>query len=115
MALYGHRQIICCATEEKDECRMSVGTRENSDAGIGERNDAGSVERVDAGTRERDDLLGRLQHMRSIVPVFAQELASARRQAAALRIENRKLQERVQQLHHERDKARHNATGAPAH
>jgi hypothetical protein len=47
---------------------------------------------------DRDHLLDRLHNLRAIVPVFAQELASARRQAAALRIENRKLRERVQQL-----------------
>ena len=47
---------------------------------------------------DRDHLLDRLHNLRMIVPVFAQELASARRQAAALRVENRKLRERVQQL-----------------
>jgi hypothetical protein len=69
---------------------------------------------VDSTGRDAD-LLGRLQRMRTIVPVFAQELATARRQAAALRVENRKLQERVQQLHRERDAARQRASGVHAH
>ncbi|HWJ50126.1 MAG TPA: hypothetical protein VNR42_03840 [Solirubrobacteraceae bacterium] len=53
---------------------------------------------VAAHAADRDHLLDRLHNLRMIVPVFAQELASARRQAAALRVENRKLRERVQQL-----------------
>lgn len=47
---------------------------------------------------ERERLLDRLQHLRTIVPVFAQELASARRQAAWLRAENSWLLEQVRQL-----------------
>lgn len=53
---------------------------------------------VNGYAANRDHLLDRLHNLRTIVPVFAQELASARRQAAALRVENRKLRERVQQL-----------------
>lgn len=62
-------------------------------------------------TSDRDHLLDRLHSLRAIVPVFAQELASARRQAAVLRLENRRLLERVQQLHRERDGARHGLAG----
>ena len=51
-----------------------------------------------ANAIDRDHLLDRLHNLRVIIPVFAQELASARRQSAALRVENRKLRERVQQL-----------------
>jgi hypothetical protein len=47
---------------------------------------------------DRDHLLGRLTHLRGILPVFAQELASARRQTAALRVENRGLLEEVRRL-----------------
>jgi hypothetical protein len=69
---------------------------------------------VDAS--QRDALLGRLQHLRTIVPVFAQELASARRQAAALRQENRKLLERIQELQRDRpgvpDRSPENPRGA---
>src|ERR1700734_1244779 len=43
------------------------------------------------GASDRDHLLERLHHLRTILPVFAQELASSRRQAAALRVENRGL------------------------
>ncbi len=53
---------------------------------------------LNAHASDRDHLLDRLHNLRMIVPVFAQELASARRQAATLRVENRKLRERVQQL-----------------
>jgi hypothetical protein len=49
-------------------------------------------------TGDRDHLLERLQHLRSILPGFAQELASARRQMAALRVENRGLLEEVHRL-----------------
>lgn len=44
---------------------------------------------------DREHLLDRLQQLRDILPVFAQELAGARRQAAALRLENRGLQEEL--------------------
>lgn len=47
---------------------------------------------------EREYLLDRLHNLRRIVPVFAEELASARRQSAALRVENRRLLERIRQL-----------------
>jgi hypothetical protein len=47
---------------------------------------------------DREHLLDRLQHLRTILPVFAQELASARRQAAALRVENRGLLEEMRRL-----------------
>lgn len=51
-----------------------------------------------SGPIDRDQLLDRLQRLRAILPVFAQELASARRQAAALRVENRGLLEEVRRL-----------------
>jgi len=46
----------------------------------------------------REELLQRLQNLRAIVPVFAQELAAARRQGAALRVENRRLRKQVERL-----------------
>jgi predicted nuclease with TOPRIM domain len=51
--------------------------------------------------RERAELLDRLQNLRAIVPVFAQELASERRQAARLRQENKSLTEQVRRLQKE--------------
>ena len=56
---------------------------------------------------DRARLLARLQNLRTIVPVFAEELASARRQAARLRaarlrLENGRLVEQVRRLQHER-------------
>ncbi len=50
--------------------------------------------------RDFDQLLASLRNMRTIVPVFATEFASARGQAARLRLENRKLIEQVRQLQH---------------
>jgi hypothetical protein len=47
---------------------------------------------------EREHLLDRLAHFRIILPALAQELASARREAAVLRIENRGLTEELRRL-----------------
>ena len=47
---------------------------------------------------EHEHVLDRLQNLRAIVPVFAQELASARRQAAELRRENNRLLQRIREL-----------------
>ncbi len=63
--------------------------------------DGGSLV-VTAGATDREHLLDRLQHLRGILPVFAQELASSRRQAAALRVENRGLLEEVRRLRAQR-------------
>jgi hypothetical protein len=46
----------------------------------------------------RAEAIDRLEHLRSVVPVFAQELVSARRQAARLRAENGWLIEQLRQL-----------------
>jgi hypothetical protein len=48
--------------------------------------------------RAGDHLLDRLQKLRTIVPVSARELASAPPKAAALRLENRRLLERIREL-----------------
>ncbi|TMK98359.1 MAG: hypothetical protein E6G34_12015 [Actinobacteria bacterium] len=50
----------------------------------------------------RAEAIDRLERLRSVVPVFAQELMSARRQAAQLRAENGSLVEQVRQLQRER-------------
>ena len=47
---------------------------------------------------EREQLLDRLQNLRRVLPALAQEMASARRQAARLRSDNRKLIEQVRVL-----------------
>ena len=47
---------------------------------------------------DREHLLDRLQDLRTIVPVFAHELASARRETTALRLENSRLLERIREL-----------------
>lgn len=47
---------------------------------------------------EREQLLDRLQSLRRTLPVLAQEMAAARRQAARLRADNRKLSEQVRKL-----------------
>ncbi len=51
---------------------------------------------------DREQLLDRLQNLRSILPVFATELAAARRQAARLRVENAQLVEQVRRLPRQR-------------
>lgn len=47
---------------------------------------------------ERDQLIDRLRSLRRVLPVLAQEMASARRQAARLTIDNRRLTEQVREL-----------------
>lgn len=47
---------------------------------------------------ERDQMLERMRSLRRILPVLAQEMAAARRQAARLRTDNRQLTEQVRQL-----------------
>lgn len=54
----------------------------------------------DAIHADREQLLDRLHSLRSVLPVFAEELASARRQAARLRVENGRLLEQVCELQH---------------
>ena len=57
----------------------------------------------DASGRQRlgsnaGDLIQRIQQLRTILPVFAQETAAARREAARLRSQNATLQHRVAEL-----------------
>ena len=47
---------------------------------------------------ERDQLVDRLRSLRRVLPVLAQEMATARRQAARLKVENRHLSEQVREL-----------------
>jgi hypothetical protein len=47
---------------------------------------------------ERDQLIDRLRSLRRVLPVLAQEMASARRQAARLTVDNRRLSEQVREL-----------------
>ncbi len=44
------------------------------------------------------ELVDRLQKLRKLLPAFAQETASARREAARLRLQNTKLQTRLAEL-----------------
>jgi thioester reductase-like protein len=53
-------------------------------------------------TIDREQLLARLQNVRTVVPVFARELVSARRQAASLLAANDELRERVRDLQRQR-------------
>jgi hypothetical protein len=48
--------------------------------------------------REREQLLDRLRSLRRVLPVLAQEMAAARRQAAHLRLDNRRLTDQVREL-----------------
>jgi pyruvate/2-oxoglutarate dehydrogenase complex dihydrolipoamide acyltransferase (E2) component len=47
---------------------------------------------------EREQLTDRLRSVRRMLPVLAQEMAAARRQAAHLRLDNRRLTEQVREL-----------------
>jgi hypothetical protein len=51
-----------------------------------------------AEAREREQLLDRLRSLRRVLPVLAQEMAAARRQAAHLRLDNRRLTDQVREL-----------------
>jgi hypothetical protein len=68
----------------------------------GTRGSAGAAPDDARHLAERDHLLARLTHLRTIVPVFAQELAGARRAAAQPRVENRPLLERIRELQQSR-------------
>lgn len=47
---------------------------------------------------EREQLIDRLRSLRRVLPILAQEMASARRQAARLAVDNRRLNEQVREL-----------------
>jgi hypothetical protein len=51
-----------------------------------------------AQAREREQLTDRLHSLRRVLPVLAQEMAAARRQAAHLRLDNRRLADQVREL-----------------
>jgi hypothetical protein len=59
---------------------------------------------------ERDQLLDRLRSLRRVLPVLAQEMAAARRQAAHLRIDNRRLTDQVRELRAELQAREHSPT-----
>jgi hypothetical protein len=48
--------------------------------------------------RDREQMLERLNNLRAILPIFARELAKARREAARLRVQNRRLIDQVEEL-----------------
>ena len=80
----------------------------------------GGVSPASDPDEDREYLLERLQSLRTIVPVFAKELASVRRQVARLRQKNSKLVEQVRHLERlcvGRGGARHGelAVGAMSH
>jgi hypothetical protein len=58
---------------------------------------------------ERNQLLDRLRSLRRALPVLAQEMAAARRQAAHLRIDNRRLTDQVRELRAELQARDHRA------
>lgn len=62
---------------------------------------SGAGPRAAVGVIDREHLLDRLDRLRAILPAFAKELASSRRQAAALRVENRGLLAEVRRLQRE--------------
>jgi len=54
--------------------------------------------RTEVDAAEQDHIRDRLQNLRTVVPVLAEELASARRQTAELRRENDRLVQRIRDL-----------------
>lgn len=67
-----------------------------------EHRDMATIANPHAGQRfavhDREDLLDRLHRLRRMLPAYAADAASARREAAALRIENRRLLDEVRRL-----------------
>jgi len=59
--------------------------------------------RIGSEAWERDHLVDRLSSLRRVLPVLAQEMAAARRQAARLKTDNRRLSEQVRKLRAELD------------
>jgi hypothetical protein len=104
-----------------DRAVAAVGSRtevESDDRPDGKGEDGGSMRReptvlaaslppdLRGPAIDREHLLDRLENFRIILPAFAQELASARRQTAALRIENRGLTEELCRLREQRGESR---------
>lgn len=56
------------------------------------------VDKIGSEAWERDQLIDRLGSLRRVLPALAQEMASARRQAARLKVDNRRLTEQVREL-----------------
>jgi len=69
-----------------------------------------SADLTEWDARDREQMLERLNNLRAILPIFAHELASARREAARLRVQNRRLTKQIEELRgtrgtHESDSA----------
>ncbi len=84
-----------------DDRRQGVTTSPHGDSRVSKDGRPDELRRQ-AAVADREYLLDRLQHLRRILPAFAKELANTRRQAAALRVENRSLQEEVRRLRKQR-------------
>jgi regulator of replication initiation timing len=65
-----------------------------------------------SGQMRSGDMLERLTRLRMVLPAMGQELASARREAAKLRVENGRLRDR---LHRLEARASHRANGPTRH
>jgi len=57
-----------------------------------------SADLTEWDARDREQMLERLNNLRAILPIFAHELASARREAARLRVQNRRLTKQIEEL-----------------
>jgi hypothetical protein len=66
----------------------------------GDRDSAARARERDSAARawEREQLTDRLHSLRRVLPVLAREMATARRQAAHLRLDNRRLADQVREL-----------------
>lgn len=66
-----------------------------------------NAHKFNSDSSDRDQMLDRLRHLRRVLPILAQEMATARRQAAKLRTDNRRLTEQVRQLQQALDAHEH--------
>jgi hypothetical protein len=102
-SLAGEREDLCLVERKPEGDGAQMKTAVPEPYGLSARQSAtGALSRSLPQGTEREQLLDRLQQLRSILPVFAQELAGARRQAAALRLENRGLLAEVRRLRTQR-------------
>ena len=96
-------------TALREESKLSLATQglRPAGSGSGSLQSTAHTHRLTSESSDRDQMLDRLRNLRRILPVLAQEMASARRQAAKLRTDNRRLAEQVRELRQALDAHEH--------
>ena len=96
-------------TALREESKLPLATQGTRPAGPGSgaSQPTAHTHRLTSESSDRDQMLDRLRHLRRVLPVLAQEMASARRQAAKLRTDNRRLAEQVRELRQALDAHEH--------